>query len=162
MAFNSTRQTRQPGPAPLPEGANSERLGSALHGPPHQRWRRVVLQPPVVPRVQPARDTCAHFGWRLAMRLMEYDRASWFTASSQRSIEQKYMYITRLARKRLFSKKVMERTISCRLFKCYKISSYIAILAQGTARVSSVIMRCRRGLAGEFWALLRCRDLWRD
>ena len=37
----------QLGQAPLPEDANSGRLGSAPHGPPH--WRRDVLQPPVVP-----------------------------------------------------------------------------------------------------------------
>ena len=37
----------QPGHAPLHEDANSDRLGNTPRGPPHQRRRRDVLQPPV-------------------------------------------------------------------------------------------------------------------
>ena len=88
----------QPGHTPLQEYANSDRLGGAPSGPPHQRWRRDVLQPPEVPR--PVRDTCVH------IRLEAYDAFHGIREASQFLVpplnaqkRQKHIYLTRLARK---------------------------------------------------------------
>ena len=89
----------QPDHSPLHEDANSDCPGNAHLGPPHQRWRRHDLQLPEVLRGQPTRDTCVHVPTG-GLRCVSWNTRGFLgsTASSQRSREQKHIYLTRLAR----------------------------------------------------------------
>ena len=90
----------QHGPALSHEDANSDRLGNARLGPPHQCWRRDAFQPPAVPRDQPSRDTCVHIPTE-GLRCVSWSTRGLLgsTASSQRSREPKHVYLTRLTKK---------------------------------------------------------------
>ena len=90
----------QPGHAPLPEDANSDRpsefsswsSASALA----TRCSSATRSAPD----QPTRDTCAHSDWRPAMRLMDYRQGFLVLLPPLKSTgEQKFFYFTRQARK---------------------------------------------------------------
>ena len=88
----------QPGHAPLPEDTNSDRLGSAPHGPPHQRWCPAPTRTAPGPASQG--HVCAHSGWRPRCVSWNTRGRHGSTASSQMSREQKHIYLTRPARKK--------------------------------------------------------------
>ena len=81
----------------LQKDAKSDRPGNAHLGPPHQRWRRDVLQHLELFRDQPTRDTCVHIPTG-GLRCVSWNTRGLLvsTASSQRSREQKHIYLTRL------------------------------------------------------------------